>query len=251
MSTRLTRNATPSARKPGHSALARSDRLGAATILGAWREHRFAKAGTLLLGCGVVSSVLYAATDLLAGLRYDGYSFKSQAVSELSAAGAPTRPLVVALFTPYNALVMALGVGVWIASRRTRTGRLTGALLIASAIVGEVTTLFFPMDQRGAEETLRGSMHPPLTAVMSLFIVAAMISAAALQGRWFRLYSIGTILTLVVFGALAARYTPQLEAGEPTAWLGVLERVNIYAYLLWVAVLAISLLRRGDQARAA
>jgi Protein of unknown function (DUF998) len=245
MITRLTWNARPGARRRGHIAPAR-DRLRTA-IRGARRDRRFAKAGALLLGCGVASSGLYAATDLLAGLRYDGYNFKSQAVSELSAAGAPTRPVVVALFTPYNALVMALGVGVWIVSRRTRAGRLAGALLITSAVVGEVTTLFFPMDQRGAEETLRGSMHPPLTAVMSLFIVAAMISAAALQGRRFRWYSIGTILTLFVFGALAARYTPQLEAGEPTPWLGVLERVNIYAYLLWVAVFAISLLPRPAQ----
>jgi hypothetical protein len=244
MITRLTRHARPGTRKPGDFAPARIDRLRQATIPGTWRARRFAKAGILLLGCGVVSSVLYAATDLLAGLRYDGYSFKAQAVSELSASGAPTRPLVVGLFTPYNALVMAFGVGVWMVSRRTRAGRLAGGLLIGSAVVGEATTLFLPMDQRGAEETVRGSMHPPLTAVMSLFIVAAMISAAALQGRRFRLYSIATILTLVVFGGLAARYAPQIEAGEPTPWLGVLERINIYAYLLWVAVLAISLLRR-------
>jgi hypothetical protein len=247
MITRLTKNARPSTRRPGHFAPARSDRLRDATIPGARRDRRFAKAGALLLGCGVASSVLYAVTDLLAGLRYDGYSFKTQAVSELSASGAPTRPLVVGLFTPYNALVMALGVGVWVASRRTRTGRLAGAALIGSAVVGEVTTLFFPMDQRGAEETLRGSMHPPLTAVMSLFIVAAMICAAALPGRRFRLYSIATILTLAVFGGLAARYAPQIEAGEPTPWLGVLERINIYAYLLWVAVVAIALLRRQGQ----
>ena len=205
----------------------------------------------MLLGCGVASSVLYAATDLLAGLRYDGHSFKAQAVSELSASGAPTRSLVVGLFTPYNALVIALGVGVWIASRHTRAGRLAGAALIASAVVGEATTLFFPMDQRGAELTSRSSMHPPLTAVMSLFIVAAMISAAALQGRRFRIYTIATILTLAVFGALAARYAPQIEAGEPTPWLGAFERVNIYAYLLWVAVLAISLLRRQQHQRTA
>jgi hypothetical protein len=251
MITRLTRNAGPSTRRPGHFAPARSERLRHATIPGARRDRRFAKAAPLLLGCGVASSVLYAATDLLAGLRYDGYSFKSQAVSELSAAGAPTRPLVVGLFTPYNALVMALGVGVWIVTRRTRAGRLAGALLIASAVVGEVTTLFFPMDQRGTEATLRGSMHPPLTAVMSLFIVAAMISAAALLGRRFRLYSIATILTLAVFGALAARYTPQIEEGEPTPWLGASERVNIYAYLLWVAVLAIALLRQQGPTRRA
>jgi hypothetical protein len=212
------------------------------TRSGLWRERRFAVAGIVSLGCGAVSSVLYAATDVLAGLRYDGYSFKSQAVSELSAAGTPTRPLIVSLFTPYNALVMAFGAGVWTASRRTRAGRLTGALLIASAVVGQVTLVFFPMDQRGAERTLRGSLHPALTGVMSLFIVLAMIAGATLRGRRFRSYSIATILTLLVFGALAGRDAPRLEAGEPTPWLGVKERINIYAYLLWVAVLGLSLL---------
>ena len=52
-----------------------------------------------MLGCGILSSVLYASTDVLAGLRYDGYSFKSQAVSELSASAASTRSLIVGLFT--------------------------------------------------------------------------------------------------------------------------------------------------------
>lgn len=250
MITRYTRNARPGIGNRGRVAPARSGRPRQARIRGARRDRRLATLGTVLLGCGVASSLLYAATDVLAGLRYDGYSFKSQAVSELSAAGAPTRPLVVGLFTPYNALMVAFGAGVWIVSGRRRAGRLAGALLIGSAVVGEVTTLFFPMDQRGAEETLRGSLHPPLTAVMSLFIVAAMIAAAASQGRRFRVYSIGTILTLVVFGALAARYAPQLEAGEPTPWLGGFERINIYAYLLWVAALAVSLSRRSDRSRA-
>ena len=190
--------------------------------------------------------MLYAATDVLAGRRYDGYSFKSQAVSELSAAGAPTRPLIVGLFTSYNALVVAFGAGVWMASRRRRAGRLTGALLIGSAVVGEVTTLYFPMDRRGAEQTPRGSMRPPLTAVMSVLIVEAIGSGATLRGGRLRLYSIGTILTLVVFGALAARDAPRLEAHRSTPWLGVMERINIYAYLSWVAVLAICLLRRQD-----
>jgi Protein of unknown function (DUF998) len=208
---------------------------------------RLALAGTLLLGCGILSSLLYAGTDVLAGLLYDGYSFKSQAVSELSASGVSTRPLIVGLFTPYNALMMAFGVGVWMASSRRPAGRVTGALLIGSAVVGEVTLLSFPMDQRGAEETLRGSLHPPLTAVMSLFIVLAMASGATLAGRRFRFYSIGTILTLLVFGALAGLDAPRLEAGEATPWLGVIERINIYAYLLWVAALAISLLRRQGQ----
>ena len=55
----------------------------------------------------------------------------------------------------------------------------------------------------------------------------------------FRLYSFATIATVIVFGALAgflARPTP-----GPTPWLGLAERVNIYATMLWMAVLAISL----------
>jgi hypothetical protein len=42
----------------------------------------------LLLACGILSSLLYVATDILGGLRYEGYSFTSQAVSELMAIGA-------------------------------------------------------------------------------------------------------------------------------------------------------------------
>jgi hypothetical protein len=247
MTTRFTRSAASGTGRLGRFAPVRTVRKRPATILGARRDRRFTRARAVLLGCGVASSVLYAVTDVLAGLRYDGYSFKSQAVSELSAAEAPTRPLVVALFTPYNALVIAFGVGVWMASGRRRTGRLTGALLIASAAIGQTTLSFFPMDQRGAELTSRGSMHPALTGVMSLCIVLAMVFAARLLGRRFRVYSIATILTLLVFGGLAGLDAPRLEAGEPTPRLGVMERINVYAYLLWVAVLAIALLRRQGQ----
>jgi hypothetical protein len=56
----------------------------------------------LLLICGILSSLLYVGTDILAGTLWEGYSFTSQAVSELSAIGAPTRPLVVPLYLAYD-----------------------------------------------------------------------------------------------------------------------------------------------------
>jgi hypothetical protein len=54
-----------------------------------------------LLVCGLLSSLLYIATDILGGLRYDGYSFTSQAISELAAIGAPSKPFVDPLFIVY------------------------------------------------------------------------------------------------------------------------------------------------------
>jgi hypothetical protein len=68
----------------------------------------------ILLGCGVVSSVLYVVTDVLGTLRYPGYSYADRWFSELTAQGAPTRPLMVALDgIPYTLLVAAFAVGVW------------------------------------------------------------------------------------------------------------------------------------------
>jgi hypothetical protein len=66
---------------------------------------------------------------------------------------------------------------------------------------------------------------------------------AAAFGKYFRRYSAGTILTFVIFGALTFMGAPKLAAGLPTPWLGVWERVNILAYMLWAAVFAARLLR--------
>ena len=38
----------------------------------------------VLLGCGIVSSVLYIAVDLLGTLRYPGYRYTEQQLTELT-----------------------------------------------------------------------------------------------------------------------------------------------------------------------
>src|SRR5437762_1756219 len=66
----------------------------------------------VLLACGIFSSLLYVAADVLGGLRYEGYSFISQAISELGAIQAPSKPFVDRLFTVYNLLALLFGIGV-------------------------------------------------------------------------------------------------------------------------------------------
>jgi hypothetical protein len=66
---------------------------------------------------------------------------------------------------------------------------------------------------------------------------------AALLGKRFRYYSYGTIVTVLVFGALTSLQAGRIATNEPTPRAGVLERINTYATMLWLAVLAIGLLR--------
>ncbi|KAM3103355.1 DUF998 domain-containing protein [Phormidesmis sp. 146-20] len=197
----------------------------------------------VLLVCGILSSLIYVTTVVLAPMRWEGYSSASQTVSELIAIDAPTRSLVVPLFILYSLLVYAFGVGVWQLSGQKRVLRFAAVGLVGKEVLGLVVTLFFPMHLRGIEGTLTDTMHATLTGVGLLFMLLALGCAAIAFGKWFRLYSIATILIFVVFGVLAGLDGSRLEANLPTPWMGVWERINIFAYMLWVVVLSIALLR--------
>ena len=91
------------------------------------RQHAMARRA--LLACGILSTALYASLDVISGLRYDGYSFASRAVSELSAVGAPTRSLWTAWGPVYQILVILFGCGVWASAGGKRALRIVSGLL--------------------------------------------------------------------------------------------------------------------------
>ena len=198
----------------------------------------------ILLGAGIVSSIWYVTMDIAGSLRYEGYSYRDYTFSELLAYGAPTRTFMLALAAlPYGVLVAAFAAGVWRSAGRKRAGRIAAAMLAGYAVMGVVTPVYFAAGLRGADGTLRTDLHGPMTGVQSLFLLAGMVFAAALFGRYFRWYTAGTIVALLVFGGIVGIYMPRVIADEPTPWLGVIQRVNIYGTMLWLAVLAGSLLR--------
>jgi hypothetical protein len=197
---------------------------------------------TVLLACGILASLLYAAMLVVVPMRWEGYSSASQTVSELSAIGAPTRPLWVALAIVYTLLLAAFGWGVWRSAERSRSLRVAGGLLMASAVIG----LFWPpMHLRGIEPTLTDTLHIVFAVIWNLLAVLTIVFAAAALGARFRLYSVATLATFLVFGILTGMEAPGVATNLPTPWIGVWERIIIGAFYLWVMVLAVALLRRG------
>jgi hypothetical protein len=203
------------------------------------------KVRKVLLICGILSSLLYVGIDILAAMQWEGYSYISQSFSELVAIEAPTRPLMIfALAIPYNLLVTAFAVGVWASAGRKRALRVTAGLLVAYTVAGVMGSLVFPMHSRGQSTmTLTDTMHIVATSVQVLSMLLFIGFGAAASGKRFRLYSVVTILLLVLGGALAGLDGAQMAAHLPTPWMGITERINIYASMLWVLVLAIGLLR--------
>jgi len=201
----------------------------------------------MLLACGILSSLVYVAADVVGTLAWEGYRYTTQTISELSAVGAPSRPLVVPLFLAHSMLVIAFGLGVWISANGWRRLRIAGGLLMAIGTVDLLAPLF-PMHQRGAVISLTDSLHIVLTSVTVFLILLAVGFAATAFGRRFQAYSIGTILALLLFGALTSLDGPRLAANLPTPGMGVLERLDVGAYLIWQVALAAALWRLREAA---
>ena len=102
---------------------------------------------------------------------------------------------------------------------------------------------FFPEDLTAPVSAFTNTMHIILTVVTVFSWMLILGFGATAFGKRFRLYSIGTLLTVLVFGALSGLQGAALAAGQPTTWLGLTERINIYSFMLWAAVLAVVLLR--------
>ena len=197
----------------------------------------------ILLVCGVLSSLFYIATDMIASTAlYAGYSYIDQMYSELLAIGAPTRSLMISIATIYNVLVVAFAIGVLLSAHRNRYLRIAGIFLLVYGFVSGAGP-FIPMHVRGSELTLTDTLHKIGTMVIVLSTLLSIVFGAASQRKAFRIYSIVTILVIFIFAALAGLQAPRIEAGLPTPWFGLIERVNIYAIMLWVLVFAVSLLR--------
>lgn len=195
-----------------------------------------------LLTCGILSSVLYIGTDILAAYLYPGYSYTAQQVSELSAIGAPTRPLWITMSVVWAALVIAFAVGVWVSAGPIWSLRVTAILLAVFAVIGELWAFFAPMHLRGTVALSTDASHIVFAGAQVLVMVLFMAFGSGAAGRGFRIYSIATIVAMLVAGAIPSTQVQAIAASQPTPWMGAVERVSVYLPVLWVLALATVLL---------
>jgi hypothetical protein len=204
---------------------------------------------TELLLTGVLSALLYTAMLVFVPLAWDGYSSAAQTVSELSAIDSPTRSLWVPLGLAWSLLYGLFGASLWLSAKQNRPLRVTGAIIAAAAVLG---VFWPPMHLReviaAGGKTVTDALHVVWTAANGLLTLVAMAFGAAALGKRFRVYTIGTMTVLLVAGVMTATYASRLEANLPTPGAGVWERVNIGAWLLWILVLAVAVVRAGRAA---
>jgi hypothetical protein len=201
-----------------------------------------------LLMCGVVYAVSYAlVNDAIAAPLYGSYSWRDQAVSELSAEGAPTRTFLVAMLPVWSALLLAFGIGIWRAATTKRWLRGLGAVIAIHGL-WSLAWIWFPMSSRADLATggsgVNDTGHLVLVTMTGIFVITQLVLAAASFGNRFRLYAAASAVIMLVFGSLTSSWPAKLEAGDATPWMGVFERISIVTWLVFLVVVAATLMRQ-------
>jgi hypothetical protein len=193
----------------------------------------------ILLTCGPLSGLGYVLWHEAAALQWKGCNRISNAISELSLAGAPSEPML----DPregivYNTLVIAFGVGIWRAAGTSRALQVIGALHVLSGATAPLWVFF---------GTASLTAHLVLVGVSVLTWFGSMGFGAAASGRVFRIYSLVSLLLVEASFGLTLAYEPAVAAEESTPFIGLEERIGFSVFFLWQGVLATGLWRgRAD-----
>ena len=198
-----------------------------------------------LIGCGILAMLWYVLINILVPMQDRSYSSISQTVSELSAIGAPTRRLWVVLCFFYSILLLAFGFGIWQSGKGKPKLKVVAVVILVDAVLG---VFWPPMHQReviaAGGSTITDTLHL-VWAFVHLALMLVMIGfGAALFGRNFRIFSVIIVLIFFLFGILTTQESLGIEANLPTPHVGVWERINIAAYMLWIIVFSILLIQR-------
>ncbi|UPT69874.1 MAG: DUF998 domain-containing protein [Flavobacterium sp. JAD_PAG50586_2] len=196
----------------------------------------------ILLNCGILAAFWYVTITILVPTFYKGYQTPAFTISELSALEAPTRIMWVLLILLYPLLLISFGWGVLYVAYKNRALLIAGKLLI---IYGIINLYWPPMHQRqviaAGDGTLTDSLHIVWAVITLLLSLALMGFAAAGLGKHFRLYTVMTWVIFIIFGVLTFIDSSGIQTNQPTPYIGIWERINIGAFLLWLIIFSYAL----------
>ena len=189
---------------------------------------------------GIVSLLSYTAMVVFAPLAYPGYDWKSQAVSDLSAASAPSLTLanqLNALFGPCG-IVCIMMVCVAIQGKLNKTLRQGIYCYAAMTWVTNVGYTIFPLTESGFARTFQDWMHGMVTLVVVALSLASLmlIMTGGFRGR--RFFSLAVWATIALTGMLAGAIGVNVA---PPEYFGLFERFSLFAATGFTAVLGMYL----------
>ena len=188
----------------------------------------------------MVSLLSYTAAVVFSPLSYPDYNWMAQAVSDLSAANAPSLALWNRLSSLYNVceVLCATLVCIGIQGKKSKLLRVGIYTFAAMEWVSAVGYRMFPLSDSGYAGGFQDKMHLIITALVVVLSIASLtlIIIAGARDRSCRSYGIcaGIALGMMLVGALGMKIVP-------SGYFGIVERFSVFAATGFNAALGIHL----------
>ena len=189
---------------------------------------------------GVVSFLSYTAAVVFAPLAYPEYNWMAQAVSDLSAANAPSLALWNQLSALYNVceVVCVTVVCIGIQGRKTKLLRSGIYLFAVMEWLSAVGYRMFPLSDSGYAGAFQDVMHMAVTDLVVLLSIVSLviIIVAGAKSKSCRSYGVcaAVALAMMLVGAMGMKIVP-------ASYFGVVERFSVFAATGFNAALGIHL----------
>ncbi len=184
----------------------------------------------------------YTVAVVFSPLDYPGYNWMAQAVSDLSAANAPSLRLWNQLSSLYNIsiLICAMMVCAGIQGKGSRLLRSGIYLFTAMEWISAAGFSMFPLSDSGYAGTFQDKMHILSTILVVLLSIVSLVILiiAGVKRKEYRSFGVfaGIALGMMLVGALGMNIVPE-------EYFGVVERFSVFAAVGYNAVLGIELFR--------
>lgn len=194
---------------------------------------------------GIVSFLSYLAAVIFSPLTYPGYNWMAQAVSDLSAANAPSLKLWNQLSSLYNVceVLCATIVCVGIQGKKTKLLRIGIYIFAAMEWISAVGYRMFPLSESGYAGSFQDVMHMVITGLVVLLsiVLLVIIIIAGAKNKSCLSYCIcaAVALGMMLVGAVGMKLVP-------AEYFGIIERFSVFAATGFNAALGLHLFLSKD-----
>lgn len=185
---------------------------------------------------GILGVLCYFLHVLLGQASYPGYRAATQAVSELTAVGAPSRLVATVFSALYGLCMVAFSLGIWTLFRDRISSffSLGCLLLLGRHLVSFFGYLLFPLAQSGYMGRWKEVAHLMVTGVVLILSLAALLLIGL--GSWKKYRGLSIVSFAGVFFLAAGALLTQLVS---PSFVGYAQRISAFSLIFYMGLLAL------------
>lgn len=187
---------------------------------------------SLSLILGIFAVIFYFLHVIIGKALYPGYNSISQAISDLTADGAPSHQIasslanVFAIFSVSMCFVLCLFVN----GKMNRLFRIGVYTFTAMNLTSAIGYAFFPLSESGFAGEFQDIMHGVVTGIVVLLTIISfiLVTIGLKKSKQYKLYYLISILSIILlFGSSMAMGIIPME------YFGIVERISVYTVVLY------------------